>query len=106
MLEWLRIRFLFGNWCGLVEEGSLIAWFERSPVAADDAVVGDDGLEDAAVVVGLVTMFLGQDYVSALVANQIFIVRRNKKIFALAEASCAAVVGKVEITAIKMLFMN
>ena len=97
---------MFGNWCGLVEEGGLIAWFEWSPVAADDAVVGDDGLEDAAVVVGFVAMFLGQDYVSALVANQIFIVWRNKKVFALAEASSSAVVGKVEITAIKMLFMN
>lgn len=97
---------MFGNWCGLVEEGGLIAWFEWRPVAADDAVVGDDGLEDAAVVVGFVAMFLGQDYVSALVANQIFIVWRNKKVFALAEASSSAVVGKVEITAIKMLFMN
>ena len=106
MLEWLRIEFLFGNGCGLVEEGSLIAWFEWYPVAADDAVVSDDGLEDAAVVVGFVAMFLGQDYVSALIANQVFIVRRNKKVFALAEASCAAVVSKVEITAVKMLFMN
>lgn len=97
---------MLGNGCGLVEEGSLIARFEWCPVAADDAVVGDDRLEDAAVVVGLVAMFLGQDYVSALVTNQIFIVRRNKKVFALAEASCAAVVGKVEITAINMLFMN
>ena len=97
---------MLGNGCGLVEEGSLIAWFERCPVATDDAVVGDDGLEDTTVVVGLVAMFLGQDYVSALVANQIFIVWRNKKVFALAEASSSAVVGKVEITAIKMLFMN
>ncbi len=97
---------MLGYGCGLVEEGGLIAWFEWRPVAADDAVVGDDGLEDAAVVVGFVAMFLGQDYVSALVANQIFIVWRNKKVFAMAEASCAAVVGKVEITAINMLFMN
>lgn len=90
----------------MLEKIRLAARFERSPVAADDAVVGDDGLEDAAVVVGLVAMFLGQDYVSALVADQIFIVWRNKKVFALAEASCAAVVSKVEITAIKMLFMD
>ena len=97
---------MLGNGCGRDEEFRLKFWFEWRPVAADDAVVGDDRLEDAAVVVGLVAMFLGQDYVSAFVANQIFIVRRNKKVFALAEASCAAVVGKVEITAINMLFMD
>ncbi len=97
---------MLGYGCERKEEFRLKFWFERSPVAADDAVVGDDGLEDAAVVVGFVTVFLGQDYVSALVADQIFVVWSNQKIFALAEASCAAVVGKVEITAIKMLFMN
>lgn len=97
---------MLGYGCGRDKEFRLKFWFERSPVATDDAVVGDDGLEDAAVVVGLVTVFVGQDYVSALVANQIFIVWRNQKIFALAEASSSAVVGKVEITAIKMLFTN
>ena len=44
-----------------IEEDGLKVRFEGGPVAADDAVVGDDGLEDAAVVVGTVGVLLGED---------------------------------------------
>ena len=48
--------------------------FEGRPIAADDAAAGNDGLEDAAVVVGTVTMFWRQHDVAGLIANEIFIV--------------------------------
>ena len=97
---------MFGNGCGRNEELRLKLRFEWRPVAADYAVAGDNGLEDTAVVVGLVAVFLGQDYVSALVANQIFIVRRNQKKLASAETSGAAVVGEEKVTAIPSLFAD
>ena len=83
-----------------IEEGGLKVRFERGPVAADDAVVGDDGLEDAAVVVGTVGVLPGEDDVAALVTDEVFIVGRNQEVFALAETSCAAIVGQVEIAAL------
>ena len=52
-----------------VEEGGLASRFEGRPVAADDSVVGYDGLEDAAVVVGAVTVFRRQHDVTGLVGN-------------------------------------
>ena len=38
------------------EEIGMAVGLEGCPVAADDAVVGDDGLEDAAIVVGVVAV--------------------------------------------------
>ena len=40
----------------IIEERRLKSILEGCPVAADDAVVGDDGLENATVVVGTMTM--------------------------------------------------
>ena len=97
---------MFGNGCGRVEEGGLIAWFEWRPVAADYAVVGDDRLEDAAVVVGLVAVFRWKDNITALVADQIFVVWRNQKKLAAAETSGAAVIGEEKVTAIPSLFAD
>ena len=66
---------------------------ERSPVAADDAVFGDDGLEDAAVVVGTMLVFGVEHDVAALIADEVFVIGRNQQVFALAETSGAAIVG-------------
>lgn len=97
---------MFGNGCGRNEEFRLKLRFERCPVAADYAVAGYDRLEDAAVVVGLVAEFRWKDNITALVADQIFVVWRNQKKLAAAETSGAAVIGEEKVTAIKMLFMN
>ena len=80
-----------------IEELGLGGGFEGGPVAADDAVTGDDGLEDATIVVGAVAVLGREDDVAALVADEVFIVGRNQEVTALAEASRAAVVGEVEI---------
>ena len=91
---------------GIVEEGGLAGGLEGGPVAADDAVMGDDGLEDAAVVVGAVGVLLGEDNVAALVADEVFIVGRNQEVFAFAETAGAAVVGQVEIAALISLHVD
>ena len=97
---------MFGNGCGRNEEFRLKLRFERCPVAADYAVAGYDRLEDAAVVVGLVAVFRGKDNITALVADQIFVVWRNQKKLAAAEASGAAVIGEEKVTAIPSLFAD
>ena len=78
------------------EELRLEVFFKRRPVAANQAVMGDDGLEDAAVVVGSVPMLLRQYDVSALVADEVFIVRRNQEVSAFAKTTGTAIVGQIE----------
>ena len=72
---------------------------KRRPVAANHTVVGDDRLEDAAVVVRLVAIVRREDDVAALVADEVFVVGRNQEIFAFAETSGAAIVGEIEFPA-------
>ena len=91
---------MLGNGCGRDEEFRLKFWFEWRPVAADDAVVGDDGLEDAAVVVGLVAVIGRKDDVAALIADEVFVVRRNQEIFSFAETSGAAIVRQIKFPAL------
>ena len=79
---------------------------EGRPVAADDAVLGNDGLEDAAVVVGMVAVFWGEDDVARLITNKVFVVRRNQKVIALAETTGATVFSKVIFTALPFLCMD
>ena len=76
-----------------IEEGCLAGGLEGGPVAADDAVTGDDGLEDAAVVVGAVGVLGREDDIAALVADEVFVVGRNQEVSVLAETSGAAIVG-------------
>ena len=72
----------------------LLKW---RPVAANDAVVSDDGLEDAAVVVGMVTVFGRQHDITTLITDKVFVVRGNQEELAFPETSSAATVGQVEI---------
>ena len=53
--------------------------FEGRPIAADDSVAGDDGLEYATVVVSTVSIFLWQHDVAGLIANEIFVVWWNQE---------------------------
>ena len=69
------------------------------PVATDDAVAGDDGLEDAAVVMGTVPMFWWQHNVTGLIANEIFVVWWNQQKLALSEASCPTIIREIKIPA-------
>ena len=85
-----------GNVVVVVEEGCLAGGLEGGPVAADDAVVGDDGLEDAAVVVGAVGVLGRENNVAALVADKVFVVGGNQQAFARAEPPRAAVIGQIE----------
>ena len=74
-----------------IEKLRLAILFEWRPVAANDAVVSDDGLEDAAVVVGTVTVLGRQHDVSTLVADKVFIVRWDQKELVFPETPCAAI---------------
>lgn len=88
------------------KENGLAVGLERCPVAADDAVVGDNGLEDAAVVVGAVPVLLWEHDVAALVTDQVFIVGRNQQKLTFPETSCAAIICQVEFTAFPFLHMD
>ena len=69
-------------------------------LAADGAVVGYDGLENAAVVVGAM-LVLGREYdVARLIADEVFVVRRNQEIFSFAETSGAAIVRQIKFPAL------
>ena len=68
---------------------------EWRPVAADDTIVCDDGLEDAAVVVSLVLEVGGKDDVTAFVTDEVFVVGGDEKVFAPAESTGATVICDV-----------
>ena len=92
---------LQGRWVMLaVEELRLTVEPEGCPVAADDAVTGDDGLEDAAVVVRLVAIIGREDDVAALVTDKVFVIRRNQEVSAFAETMGAAIVRKIKFPAL------
>ena len=78
------------------EEFHLEIFLERGPIAANKAVVGDDGLEDAPVVMRAVLMLGRQHDIAALVADQILVVGRNQQILPFAEAPRATVVSQIE----------
>ena len=69
----LNVGLVFGQ-----KELGLVVFTKWGPVAANDTVVGDDRLEDAAVVVCLVAMVGGKDDVAALVTDEVFVVGRNQ----------------------------
>ena len=71
----------------------------RGPVADDLAVKGDDGLEYSVVTVGFVGMLGRKDDVTALVADEIFIIRRDQMNRSGAESSGAAGFVNIELTA-------
>ena len=89
-----------------IEKLHLKFLFERFPIATNHPVEGDNRLEYPAVIVGFMPMFLWQNDVATLVANQILIVRRNQQEFAFAEASRAAIVGEVKVPAFPCFLVN
>ena len=88
------------------KEGGLAIFLEGGPVAADGAVVCNDGLENATVVVRPVPVLRGQDYIPALIADEVFIVGGYEEELAFSEASGAAVVREVEVPAFPSFCMN
>ena len=88
------------------EERCLAGFSERCPVAADDAVVGNHRLEDAAVVVGFVPEIGRQNDVAAFITDEIFIVGWYQEILSFAESPCAAIVGKVECPSFPFFSVN
>ena len=90
----------------IIEERRLKSILEGCPVAADDAVVGDDGLEDATVVVGTMPMHGRKHYFTTLVADEVFVVGRNKEEPAPSESACSAIIGHVEFVSLMFFQMN
>jgi len=91
-----RINEVLGSAALPCKELRLAVVLEGRPVAADGAVVGDNGLEDTAVVVGVMPVLRREYYVSGLIANEVFVVGRNQKKLAFSETACAAIVGQIE----------
>ena len=59
------------------KERRLAAVLEGRPIAADGSIVSDDGLEDTAVVVGMMPVLRREYDVAGLVADKVFVVWRN-----------------------------
>ena len=76
-----------------IEKLHLTIFLKGSPVAANDAVVGNDRLEDAAVVVGTVTVLGREHDIPTLVTDKVFVVRWDQKELVFPETSCAALIG-------------
>ena len=70
---------------------------ERGPVATDNPVKRNDGLEDATVVMGAVTVVRVKDYVPALVAYEVLVVRRNEEVITFPEPARPAVRGEIKL---------
>ena len=71
----------------------------RGPVADDLAVKGDYGLEYSVVAVGFAGMLGRKDDITALVADEIFIIRSDKMNRSGAESSGAGGFVNIELTA-------
>ena len=68
--------------------------------------MSDDGLENAAVVVGMMTMLWRKYDVTRLIAYEIFVVWGYQQELALLETSCAAIVCQVELPAFPFLHVD
>ena len=77
--------------------------FEGSPVATDDSIMSNDGLEDATVVVGVVSVLSREHNVTAFVGDEVFVIGRNQQEFAFSESPCAAIVCHVEFPTLPFL---
>ena len=88
------------------EKIGLASGLKWCPVATNDAIVGDDGLKDAGFIVRAVTMLWLKDDVTALIGNEVFVIRRNQQIVAFAESPRAAIVSKVKFPAFVFFQMN
>ena len=89
------IREALGSAVLPCKERRLAVVLEGRPVAADSAVVGDNGLENTAIVVGMMPVFGREHDVAGLVADEVFVVWRNQQGLAFSEASRAAVISKI-----------
>ena len=87
----------------VVEEGEASVMGGGGPVAHDVAVQGDDGVEDARVVVGVMRVVGMEDDVAALVADEVFVEGGEEEDAAAAEAAGAGVRMDVELTAVPAL---
>ena len=81
-----RINEVLGSAALPCKELRLAVVLEGRPVAADSAVVGDNGLENTAVVVGMMPVFGREHDVAGLVADEVFVVGRNQQGLAFSEA--------------------
>ena len=88
------------------EKIGLASGLKWCPVATNDAIMGDNGLEDASLVVRAVAMLWLKDDVTALVGNEVFVIRRDQHILAFAESPRAAIVSKIKFPAFPSHQMN
>ena len=90
------IREALGSAALPCKERRLTVILERRPIAADGSVIGDDRLEDAAVVVGMMPVLGREHDVTGLITDEVFVVGRDQQKLAFTEAPCAAIVGQIE----------
>ena len=79
--------FLQVDVMGAHEKLGLVIILERSPIAADDPIMGNHGLEDATIVMRLVTIIGRQHDVTALVTDEVLVVGRYQQVTSLAKTA-------------------
>ena len=62
--------------------------------------------EDTAVIVGPVPVFHGKHDITALITDEVFIIRRDQEKLVFSEATCAAIVSQIELPSFIFLDMK
>ena len=96
------IREALGSAALPCKERRLTVILERQPIAADGSIIGDDRLEDAAVVVGMMPVLGREHNVTGLITDEVFVVGRNQEKLAFMEASRSAIVGQIEFSTLPL----
>ena len=96
------IRKALGSAALPCKERRLTVILERRPIAADGSIIGDDRLEDAAVVVGMMPVLGREHNVTGLIADEVFVVGRNQEKLAFTQASRSAIVGQIEFSTLPL----
>ena len=83
----------------IVEERCLEVLFERRPITADDSIVCYNWLENATIVMGMMPVLGRKNYITALIADEIFVVWGNQEELATTESPCATIFCQIELPA-------
>jgi hypothetical protein len=87
----------------IVEERCLEVLFERRPITADDSIVCNDWLENATIVMGTMPVLWRKNNITALIADEIFVVWGNQEELASSESPCSTILCQIELPAFPLL---
>ena len=87
----------------IVEERYLKVLFERRPITADDSIVCYNWLENATIVMGTMPVLGRENYITALIADEIFVVWGYQEELATTESPCTTILSQIELPAFPLL---